>query len=264
MSGRFGKLELQQSQQTRAVMEDPRTLGTPVRTPEHDLRMADEACRAGCFETALQMHTHALRTDRALIRAWVGQVQMLVELGEYPEARLWADKALELFKNNGELLAAKAQACLRAGSFDAAMACTDASMQSPGSSAYRWRVRAEVLLRRAAERARDCFEKSLAETGTDWFDRVQIARAYLFHGRAGAAIPYAQAAVDLQPASAYASLILGKVFAANGMRERAAAAFERSMQLPGGKADAQAALLELRSSGRATHLMRRIGGLFKR
>ena len=263
MTGRFGKLEFQQAQPARTV-EGPRTLGTPVRTPAHDLRTADEACRTGCFETALQLHTHALRTDRALVPAWVGQVQMLVELGEYPEARLWADKALELFKNNGELLAAKAQACVRQRDFDAAQACTDASMQSAGSSAYRWRVRAEVLLRHAAERARDCFEKSLAEPGTDWHDRTQIARAYLFHGRAAAAIPYAQAAVDLQPGSAYAWLVLGRCFAANGMAERAATVFEKSMQLPGGRADGRTALAELRSSGRAAHLLKRIGGLFRR
>ena len=264
MTGRFGKLEVQQTAAAVRAEQDPRTLGTPVRTPAHDLRTADEACRTGCFETALQLHTHALRSDRALVPAWVGQVQMLVELGEYPEARLWADKALELFKNNGELLAAKAQACVRAGSHDAATECTDASMQSPGSSAYRWRVRAEVLLRHTAERARDCFEKSLAEPGTDWFDRVQIARAYLFHGRPAPAVPYAQAAVDLQPGSAYAWLVLGRCFASNGMAERAASAFEKSIQLPGGKVDAQAALIELRSSGRASHLLKRIGGLFQR
>lgn len=263
MSGRFGKLELQQTPQNR-VQEEPRTLGTPVRTPEDDLRMAYESARAGCFETSLQLHTHALRGSRALTPAWVGQVQMLVELTEYPEARLWADKALELFKNNGELLAAKAQACLRHGAYDAAVVCTDASLQSPGSSAYRWRVRAEVMLRQTADRARDCFEKSLAEQGADWFDRVQIARAYLFHKRPAAAIPYAQAAVDLHPGSAYAWLVLGRCFGASGMAERAAASFERSMQLPGGHADAQAALRRLRESGRAVHMFRWIGGIFKR
>lgn len=263
MSGRFGKLELQHIPHGR-VLDEQRTLGTPVRTPQDDLRMALEAERAGCFETALQMHTHALGSNRALTPAWVGQVQMLVELDEYPEARLWADKALELFKNNGELLAAKAQACLRHGAYDAAVVCTDASLQSAGSSAYRWRVRAEVMLRQTADRARDCFEKSLAEQGTDWFDRVQIARAYLFHKRPAAAIPYAQAAVDLQPASSYAWLVLGKCFSASGMSERAAASFERSMQLPGGRADAQAALLRLRESGRAVHMFRWIGGFFKR
>ena len=40
--------------------------------------------------TALQLYTRALGQNRAVIPAWVGQVQMLVELGEYHEARLWA------------------------------------------------------------------------------------------------------------------------------------------------------------------------------
>ena len=33
----------------------------------------------------------------SLVAGWLGQVQMLVFLGEYPEAELWARKALELF-----------------------------------------------------------------------------------------------------------------------------------------------------------------------
>ena len=48
-----------------------------------------------------------------LVAGWVGQVQMLVQLQEYPEADLWSRKGLELFPNNGELLAGRAQAFCR-------------------------------------------------------------------------------------------------------------------------------------------------------
>jgi tetratricopeptide (TPR) repeat protein len=263
MSGRFAKLEMQDRTRSPSTEAD-QVFGTPVRTPAHDLALAEDAWRHGHFETALQMYTRALRDDRAIIRAWVGQVQMLVELAEYPEARLWADKSLELFKSNGELLAVKAQACLRQGDAAAAVVHSDLSLQSPGSSAYRWLVRGEVMLRSAAERARDCFNKSLAEPGVDWFDRVNIARVYLFHRLAAAALQYAQQGVDLQPAHPYTWLILGHAQAALGMRDRAAASYGRCMQLPGGQADANAALHELNHIGCGVRIRRWLGGIFSR
>lgn len=263
MSGRFAKLEVREQAREQAAEPEP-LLGTPVRTPQHDLTLAVEAWRAGRFENALQLYTRALRGDRALVVAWVGQVQMLVELGEHPEARLWADKALELFKGHGDLAAAKAQACLRQGDFKSAVTCSDLSLQSRGSSALRWRVRAEVMLRSAPQRARDCFEKSLAEPGADWFDRVLIARVYLHHRRPAPALAYAQAGVDMQPGDAYPWLILGRCQAALGMRERAGASFERSGQLPGGQADAAGALRDLRRMGHAGRARRWLGGIFSR
>lgn len=263
MSGRFAKLEVREQSRV-AILDGDQVLGTPVRTPQHDVSLAVEAWRAGRFETALQMYTRALRGDRALITAWVGQVQMLVELAEYSEARLWADKALELFKNNGELLAAKAQSCHRQGDAKAAVICSDSSLQSQGSSAFRWRVRGEVLLRSTAQRARDCFEKSLAEPGADWFDRVLIARVYLFHRLSAAALQYAQIGVDMQPSAPYCWLILGRCQETLGMRERAATSYGRSMQLPGGQADAVAALRDLNQTARVTRVRRWLGGLFSR
>lgn len=263
MSGRFAKLEMQDRTQS-ATADSGQLLGTPVRTPQHDMVFAVEAWRSGQFETALQMYTRALRGDRSLIAAWTGQVQMLVELFEYPEARLWADKALELFKNNGDLLAGKAQACLRQGDHKQAVISSDLSLQSPGSSALRWRVRAEVMLRSAAPRARDCFEKSLAEPAADWFDRVLIARIYLHHRLPAAALPYAQVGVDMQPGLPYPWLILGHCQAALGLRDRAARSYESCRQLPGGQADAAAAIRTLQQTGPATRIGRWLRGLSSR
>lgn len=263
MSGRFAKLEVRERAQVAAA-EPEQLLGTPVRTPQHDVALAADAWRAGHFETALQMYTRALRGDRALIVAWVGQVQMLIELAEYPEARLWADKALELFKNNGDLLAAKGQACLRQGDAKAAVVCSDASLQSAGSSALRWRVRGEIMLRGGAQRARDCFEKSLAELGTDWFDRVLIARVFLHHRLAAAALQYAQVGVDMHPSHPYPWLILGRCQGALGMRDRAASSFAHCSQLPGGQADGIAALRALDHTGGFARARRWLGGIFSR
>ena len=68
---------------------------------------------------------------RRHVPAWVGQVQMLVELGELHEADLWADKALELFRDNGELPSAKAVARARLGRAADALQCSDAGLRAP-------------------------------------------------------------------------------------------------------------------------------------
>jgi tetratricopeptide (TPR) repeat protein len=239
-------------------------VGTPIRTPEQHLRQALEAYQGGRFEPALQLYTRALQGNRGLIAAWVGQLQMLVELGEYPEARLWSDKALELFKNNGEVLAVKAQACLRQKDPKSATVASDLSLASPGSSALRWRVRGEVLLRKNADRARDCFEKSLAEPGTDWFDRVLIARVYLLYRQPTPALRHAELAADAMPSNAYVWRVVGECQDAMGWSGRAYGSYQRSMQLPGEHGETRVLISRLESRSGVRRLRHWIGGLFRR
>lgn len=266
MAGRFTRLEMDERQtaDTRAGALTQRPTGVDVRTPEHDMRLATEACRAGRHEPALQLYTRALQGNRAIIPAWVGQVQMLVELGEYEEARLWSDKALELFKHNGDLLAAKSRACLRQGDRAAAMASSDESLRSPGSSALRWQARGEVMLDKRGERARTCFEKSIAEPDADWLDRVVIARIYLFHRHAAPAHEFARAAVKLEPESPYAWLVLGQCQENLGWLREAEQSYERSLELPGEHAAARLALQTLTSRSTSSRLGRWLGGLARR
>src|SRR6516165_7152609 len=68
------------------------------------LRQADDHRRRGLYENSLRYYSRALEFDRSLAAGWLGQVQMLVLLGECPEAELWARKALELFKSQGDLM----------------------------------------------------------------------------------------------------------------------------------------------------------------
>src|SRR4051794_33990974 len=76
---------------------------------------ADDHRRRGLYENALRHYSRALELDRSLVAGWVGQVQMLILLGEHPEAELWSRKALELFKGQGDLMAGRAQALARIG-----------------------------------------------------------------------------------------------------------------------------------------------------
>ena len=64
---------------------------------------------------------------------WVGQVQMLVQLEEYPEADLWSRKGLELFPNQRRIAGGPGQAFCRMGDIKQAHALCDGSLQQPGN-----------------------------------------------------------------------------------------------------------------------------------
>src|SRR5688572_30685966 len=68
---------------------------------------ANLAFQEGDFEKALRSFAKALEFNPGNAGAWSGQVRMLIELGEFNEAKVWADKALEHFPTDPELLAAK-------------------------------------------------------------------------------------------------------------------------------------------------------------
>ena len=61
---------------------------------------------------------------------------MLIELGNYKEARLWTDKALEIFHNHSALLAAKAVAFAREGDGGKAQQFSDAALAQKGHNSY--------------------------------------------------------------------------------------------------------------------------------
>lgn len=265
MNNRFTRLEFGRAANPQQdTTTDKLQLGTPVRSAGYHLALADSQARDGEFELALQSYTRALREDRALVCAWVGQVQMLVELGEHAEARLWADKSLELFRSNGDLLAAKAIACVRMKEQHAAVACSDASLSSPGSSAGRWISRGEVMLLTAAGRARDCFEKALAEPGTDWYQRVQIARVYLYHDKPAAALEAATLAHELNPGHATPWTVLARCHMANGRRDRATTCIARALEIDPGNRIAKSAQRELAQIGRTSAFSRALKGWFSR
>lgn len=255
MSSRFGHLEFDDK---RRQQEAPATFqtGTPTASAEQFLRQAQDESRLGQFEPALRLYTRCLEEDRGMIVAWVGQVQMLVQLAEHQEARLWADKALELFRNNGELLAAKAQAAVRHGDRRAAYACSDASMKSPGSSSFRWQARGEVLLASKEKTHDACFKKSLAEPSSDWYDRVLIANIYLYYRRAASALEYASAALQLSPGSAYAWLVLGRCQQQLGLNQAAAASYGRSLEIRPRFAEASGGLAQMSSESFLRQVLR--------
>jgi tetratricopeptide (TPR) repeat protein len=199
MPGRFSNLEFEQ-QPTESA------LGAALRqdvTGADHLHAAEAQAQWGRWEPALRLYTRALQADRTLVPAWVGQVQMLVQLGEYHEARVWSDKALDLFRSNGELLAAKAQALARLGSLAPALECSDAALEARGSSPWRWIARGEVLLARRQKYVDECFRKAVLEPAATWFDHVLIAGIYLHYQRVTNALLHLKEALLLEPTHGY-------------------------------------------------------------
>lgn len=259
MPGRFTNLEFDDQEH---VAEPPAVTlqGAENSIPDY-LQSADDARQWGRYEAALRFYTRALQEERSLVPAWVGQVQMLVQLDECHEARVWSDKALELFRNNGELLAAKAQACARLGDLGTALACSDAALQSAGSSPWRWIARGDVLLARQQKYADECFQKAVAEPGATWFERVVIARVYTHYRRFVNALQYLKEATQLEPTHGYGWFELGQCQLALGFAPSADDSFRRCLELRPDYAEAQKALDTL---SRGMTLSAWLRGLFRR
>ena len=147
---------------------------------------------------------------------------MLIELGEYEEALLWADKALELFPEHPDLLASKAVASTRTGDLEKAMAYTDNALSQKGATPYVWLARAEALLERGSATATHCVSNAVAAAGNS-APRVELeaGRTLLRAGHCAQALGHLRKAVGLLPGSALAWLELGRCQAALGFPEAA-------------------------------------------
>jgi tetratricopeptide (TPR) repeat protein len=241
---RFNRLEFQDDHEKREGVAPRQQLREPDRDEHHWMRLAGDDRRNGLHEGALRYYSRALETDRSLVAGWVGQVQMLVALGEYPEAELWSRKALELFRNNADLLAGRAQALCRLGDLSSAQASCDAAVGQQGLTSYPWVARGELMLARKQNTVEYCFDKAV-QLDNDWLVRLEIADIYLFYGRAAKALARARQAVEHVPNHAYCLYRQGVCEVEVGLAAPARRSFERCLQLAPTHAEARRALLDL-------------------
>src|SRR5688572_23174325 len=186
---------------------------------------------SGHFEQALRAYAKALEQNPKSAPAWTGQVRMLIELGEFREAKLWAEKALALFPREGELLAAKAVALARSGDSKAALAFSDASMEVEVSTPYIWLARGDVLLARKEKRAEYCFEKALLIARDHWLWPWLASRVYLFYKQTAQALKFAQQALNIGATRAIVWQQLGRCEMALGLDPKAQQSFARAREL---------------------------------
>jgi tetratricopeptide (TPR) repeat protein len=243
---RFDHLEL--DQRPDDPRPPPKADGVTERDESYWLRLADQERRQGLHDNALRYYSRALELDRSLVTAWLGQVQMLVMLEEYPEAELWARKALELFRTNSELLAARAQALFRTGDAKQAQELCDAALRQEGQSAYRWIVRGELLVRGRENLDRHCFDKAV-HLDPDWLVPLEIASLYLYYKLPSKALARARQAVEKAPDSALCWYRAGSCEMELGLDRQAEKSFRHCLEVSPTHLEAGRRLAEMRNRG---------------
>jgi tetratricopeptide (TPR) repeat protein len=173
------------------------------------LRDAQSAFEEGNFERGLRSYAKVLEYNPQNASAWSGQVRMLIELAEYSEAKLWADKALERFPRDPQLLAAKAVALARCGDLKSALAFSDAAFEERGDTPYIWLARADVLHARKETRGDFCLQKAISLAPGNWFVSWLASRILFHYQRFGAAVKVIREALAIDATRAVLWLQLG-------------------------------------------------------
>jgi tetratricopeptide (TPR) repeat protein len=251
---RFGNLELGNESEDQWPQEKPL-----AKDEAYYLGEARAAYENGEHEKALRSFSKVLEYNPQNAAAWTAQVKMLIELGEFREAKLWADKALERFASCPELLAAKAVALARSGDLQGALAFSDASIEERGDTPYIWLARGDVLLARKEARADYCFEKALLLAPRDWFTAWLAARIRFYYEQFALALALLHQAVEWNAAHFILWLDLGHCQQALGMVSMARTSFAQAQQLNPGCHEAGLALSQVERTG----IFRRVTGWFR-
>jgi len=236
----------------------------PLKDETYYLTDARNAFENGSFEAALRSYCKVLEFNPKNAAAWTGQVRMLIELGEFREAKLWADKALERFPDEPELLAAKAVALGRSGDLQGALSFSDASIEERGDTPYVWLARGDVLLARTESRADYCFDKALLLAPHDWFIAWLAARIRSYYRQSVLALRCLQKAVELNPGHFLLWLEQGRCQQALHLVAAAENSFRQARELNRDCLDASHALAQISQTGPFRRLFGRLRHLFSR
>jgi len=224
------------------------------------MQEASDLRRKGLYETALRSYGRAAECERSHVAAWVGQAQMLVQLGEPRQAEMWAISGLKVFPHHADLLAARAQAVCRLGNHREAIQYNDAALQGEGTSAYRWSVRGELMTATKSPTASHCFDSAEQLEG-DWLVRTENANILRFYNSPLKALGRAAAAVSKAPDAPFAWMVKGLCEYEAGFRTQAVQSLEQVLQLDPTSQDAkywQAIVLQ------DTGFLKRIMNFFRR
>jgi tetratricopeptide (TPR) repeat protein len=208
---RFDNLEFDDAHLRRAAAAGLGR-GTLIRDVAYFMQAGEQDYRAGRLEAALKDYSRALECDGAVHECWLMQVRILTELGEYGEASVWADKALELFPESPELLSAKAVAAVRMGMLRQALDYSDNAMSRQGATPFVWLARGEVMLARDSRMAGHCFdqaERLCTDPSLRGWMEVELARVYRRYGRHSQALLHANSAAGALPQHPAVLLELG-------------------------------------------------------
>ncbi|HML75261.1 MAG TPA: tetratricopeptide repeat protein [Anaerohalosphaeraceae bacterium] len=221
---RFSSLEFDD-----AGGQPERHAGEPIRDERYFQDQAIRSCLHGDFELGLRNYSRALECNSHFLPGWAGQIRMLIELGEYKEAVIWADKAMELFPEHPEFLSHKATASFRDGRFDKAMAFSDHALSLDNPGPWVWLTRMEILLKQNRRIAETCIPKAVACAGPETsLIRLQAGRILSRYGYYACAMDLLSEAVRDFPKSPLAWYELGHCQHKLGQRNQARTSLEQA------------------------------------
>lgn len=258
--GRFSNLEFDGKQ---IPGNAPLATGPEVRDDGYYLRLGDQGHRSARFEQALRHYSRALESNANLQAAWVGQVQMLIELGEFAEANLWADKALEIHRDHPEILSGKAVAWARLGDCDRAIQFTDAALAQRGMAPIVWIARGEALMAAWQSNDRHCFERAAMESHQDWFVLLRIARACYWHRHFSRAVEWVTRALKREPGAPFVLHVRGDCQLALGLQGEAEGSYRQALALDRDFEPSREALAGLSDRGVLTRAWALLTGMFR-
>jgi tetratricopeptide (TPR) repeat protein len=250
---RFENLELSGESE-----EQPRRQKALVKDEAYYASEAQTAFEKGEFEAALRSYGKVIEFNTQNASAWTGQVRMLIEMGEDKEAKLWADKALEKFPTEPELLAAKAVALARNGDLQGALIFSDTSIEEHGNTPYVWLARGDVLLAREEGRADYCFEKAQMLAPCDWFVNWLAARIRFFYEQFALAMKLLQQAIEWNAGNFILWLELGRCQGALGLESPAKVSFTQAKQLNPACSEARLGVIKLSQTNLLPGWLRRL------
>ena len=228
----------------------------------HYLDKAEAAYRRGNYEFALRHYGKALNEDPNTPEAWTGQVLCLAELGEFDEAKLWANKALDRFPQCADLLAVKALVAAKLGDSQDAMTLSDRAIAKKDAAGRVWLLRGLTLLCLGPSGNHEgCFIKAKEEGSRDGYAELRIGMGYLEKGDAPHAKEMLERAAEMDSENPLAWRRLGECCERLFAYGRAQVCYGRALALDTeAKDDLLAAVSRLQNRGFGDWL----ASLFKR
>jgi len=240
----------------------PNDEGAPEPHGGTYLARAERLFLEGHYEPALREFSRAIAEQRDLFDAWAGQVRCHLAMDELPQARVWANKALELFPSSPRVLSAAGLVAACQGQGEEALRFSDQALElSRGLiPPALWLERAECLMRAGRrDAASDCLEMVRDLSGGDPDFRQRIGLVFLGEGAFEQAWLEFQAALERRPDRAWLWFLSARAARALQQEDKARFALERALALDPTREEARRERSTLLRSTRAGWLTRLLG-----
>jgi len=198
---------------------------------DHYLKLAEKAFEDGLLSNALKYFSRALNLNNKLKRAWIGQVLCLIGLGQYNEAVVWADKALDFCRDDAELLSAKAYALNRVGAKEEAIRQSDQSIEKGKVTWFVWIARGDIMLDTNCSDAEYCFLRAIELADENWLVYMMVGTSFLSVHNASKAQHYLQKALALSGNNPLLYFHLANAYYQSGNIERSKNCLKRAIEL---------------------------------